>query len=279
MQAFKDINIFPSYHNRTAIVAWVVDPSIRDAEFYVYRRIDGGAEWEALSTEPTYGSTFADTEFYIPNKVQQPMYKVLAIKGDKEWVSPDVALFSKVGRKAFGLAHNIIRAKYFQARQDGIPVLYYPLAKNGEKTSTLDSVTGQRTKADCATGDGETDENDYNTYYAAGYYRPFITYIRFLGERVQKENILDTGIYDSTVLNAELLAFPPVRTGDMIVDVSTDRRWTVGANIQTDLVKGVIPVSYTAQISLQPHNSPCYAVPIPSNYNAMVRRLTWPSIP
>lgn len=269
---FRNILIFPSYHKRTAIVAWVVDPKIKDAEFYVYRKIDGGAEWELLNDEPVFGTTFADTKFYIPNKVQQPVYKVLAILGNDEYVSPEVALFSRTGRKEFGLAHNIIRAKYLQARQDGIPILYYPLVKNGEKNATLDAVTGQRIQASCP------DENDYGTYYAQGYYRPFLTYIRFLGERVQRTSILDTGITDSTEMNAELLAFPPVRTGDLIVDVATDRRWIVGDNIRTDNVKGIIPVSYTAQITLQAHNAPCYGVPIPTNYPEMISKLTWPML-
>lgn len=272
--------ILPSHYRKTAIVSWIVDPRIKDAEFYVYRKVDGGATWELLNEEPVFGTTFTDTKFVITNKVQQPAYKVLALhtKDGKtlEYISPEVALFSKTGRKAFGVAHNIIRAKYLQARADGIPVLYYPLIKNGEKTATLDSITGQRTKADCGADGG--DEPDYGTYYKGGFYPPFLTYIRLLGERIQRTTVLDTGVVDSTSMNAELLAFPPVRTGDMIVDVATDRRWLVGDNIRTDMVKGVIPVGYEAQIVQQAHNAPCYAVPVPSNYSEMLYKLEWPTL-
>lgn len=275
MQAFRDINILPSHNKRTAIVAWLVDPSIKTAAFYIYRKYDGGAEWELLNETPVYGNTYADKDFFIKNKEQVPAYKVLALTEDnKEYVSPEVALFSRTGRKAYGVAQNIIRAKYYQARQDGIPVLYYPAITNGAMSASLDDVTGQRLEASCTASEG--DEVDYGTYYKGGYYRPFLTYVRLIGERIQREDRLDDGIYDTSLYNVEFLAFPPVRTGDLVVDVATDRRWFVGSSIKMEAVQSIIPVSYTATLSLQEHNHPCYAVPIPTNYHDMLRRLTWP---
>lgn len=275
MQAFRDINILPSHNKRTAIVAWLVDPSIKTAAFYIYRKYDGGAEWELLNETPVYGNTYADKDFFIKNKEQVPAYKVLALTEDnKEYVSPEVALFSRTGRKAYGVAQNIIRSKYYQARQDGIPVLYYPAITNGAMSASLDDVTGQRLEASCTVSEG--DEVDYGTYYKGGYYRPFLTYVRLIGERIQREDRLDDGIYDTSLYNVEFLAFPPVRTGDLVVDVATDRRWFVGSSIKMEAVQSIIPVSYTATLSLQEHNHPCYAVPIPTNYHDMLRRLTWP---
>ena len=160
---FRDVSIFPSHYNKSAIVAWIVDPAIKDAEFYVYKKHDGGAEWELLNEEPVYGTTYADTDFNIPNKVQEPAYKVLALLDGEEYESPEVAIFSHVSRKAFGVAHNIIRAFYAQARQDGIVVLYYPLIKNGAMSASLDDVTGQRTKEPCVAS------GDYGTYYEGGF--------------------------------------------------------------------------------------------------------------
>ena len=279
---FRDVAIFPSYSKGVAVVAWVVAPELKDAEFYVYRKQDGGAEWELLSEEPTYGTIFSDTNFKIPNKIDVPHYKVLALLGDEEWESPDVALFSHTDRRAFGIAQNIIRASYLQARQDGIPVLYYPAIRNGDISTSIDELTGQREKAACPNpeeaGDGEEDENDYNTYYKGGYHRPFLTFIRFLGAKVQKKNILDEGVFDESVQQAKFLAFPPVRTGDMVVDVATDRRWFVGQSIQSSLVKSVIPVGYAASLTLQAHNHPCYSVPIPKNYHILYKRLLWPEL-
>ena len=124
MNGFLDVSIFPTHAKNKAVVAWITVPEIKDAEFYVYRKWDGGAEWELLNTEPVYGTTYADTQFTINNKLQVPSYRLLAIKGGKEYESPEVAVYSKVDRKAFGVAQNIIRGLYFQARQDGIPVLY-----------------------------------------------------------------------------------------------------------------------------------------------------------
>lgn len=275
MQAFRDINILPSHNKRTAVVAWIVDTAIKTASFYVYRKYDGGAEWELLNEAPVYGNTYADKDFFIKNKEQVPCYKVLALTdAGKEFVSPEVAVFSKTGRKAYGIAQNIIRAKYLQARHDGIPVLYYPAITNGAMSSSLDDITGQRLEAYCT---ADTSANsDYGTYYKGGYYRPFITFVRLIGEHIQREDRLDDGIYDTSLYNAEFLSFPPVRTGDLVVDVSTDRRWFVGSSIKTEAVQSVIPVGYTATLSLQEHNHPCYAVPIPDNYYEMLRRLTWP---
>lgn len=286
MRVFRDVRIFPSHFKNTAIVSWIVDPSIADAKFYIYRKWDGGAEWELLNTTPVENDNYyADSTFNIKNKVQIPAYKILAITNDgsadeKEYVSPEIGLFTPVERKAFGVAHNITRALYLQARQDGIPVLYYPNIKNGNASANIDD-TGQRTSAPCISTDtsGEvTDDNDYGEYYAGGYYRPFLTYVRFMGPKLVRENRLDEGMFDDAVQTATFLAHPPVRSGDLVVDVSTDRRWIVSNNVKTQTVKSVIPVAYEAVINLQEHNDPCYAVPIPKNYPELVRRLTWPQI-
>ena len=235
-----------------------------------------------LNTTPATGTTYADTDFVFRTKEQVPHYKLLAIVDGKEYESPDVALFAHANRKAFGVAHNIIRAKYMQARQDGLPVLYYPAIKNGAMNASLDDITGQRLTATCpdknSTDPNADADNDYGTYYEGGYYRPFLTFVRFMGGKLQRENILDDGIYDESVQQTKFLAFPPVRSGDMVVDVSTDRRWFVGPSIQAELVKGIIPVGYTAELALQAHNHPCYTVPIPDNYSTMLRRLTWPTV-
>lgn len=274
---FINIDIFPSHAKRTAIVTWIVDSSIKDAEFYVYRKYDGGAEWELLNTSPVYGNTYADTDFVIKTKTQVPHYRLLAILNGKEYASPGVGVFDHVDRKAFGVAANIAKAKYLQARQDGIPVLYYPAVRNGKMTSTLDAITGQRTKAACTTENSidpdDDDNNDYETYYQAGYYRPFMTYIRLMGEKLQQETRLDEGTFDEAVQNTEFLAFPPVRSGDLVVDAKTDKRWIVGDSIRADMIKGIIPVGYSAVLTLQAHNQSCYTVPIPSNYPVLLRRL------
>ena len=39
---FRDILIFPSYAKGMAVIQWFVDPQWKDAEFYIYRRRDGG---------------------------------------------------------------------------------------------------------------------------------------------------------------------------------------------------------------------------------------------
>lgn len=281
MRVFRDIRIFPSHYKNTAIVSWIVDPSIADASFYIYRKWDGGAKWELLNETPVIGAnTYADTTLDIKNKIQVPAYRILAIvnegtKDEKEYASAEIGLFTPVERKAFGIAHNITRSLYLQARQDGIPVLYYPNIKNGKVSDNVDD-TGQRTKAPCVTDDDTTAINDYGEYYAGGYYRPFLTYVRFIGPRLVRENRLDEGLFDDAVQNAVFMAHPPVRSGDLVVDVSTDRRWIVSNNVKANTVKSVIPVSYEAVINLQEHNDPCYAVPIPDNYPELLRRLVWP---
>lgn len=271
---FRAINILPSHVAKTAVVSWIVDPAISDAAFRIYRKYDGGSTWELLNETAVYGTTYADTTFDIPNKTQTPMYRILAVKNGKEYISPDVAVFSKSSRVDYGLAQNIIRVKYLQARHDGTPVLYYPLIRNGKMSSSLDSLTGQRVVASCP---GDTSATgDHGSYYEGGYYRPFVTFVRFLGARLEKENLLDVGKFDATVQDAQFLSFPPVRSGDMIVDVATDNRWVVNDSIDPELIRAAIPVGYTAKVSLLPHNHAAYGVPLPTNYQEMLNNLTWP---
>ena len=273
-QEFRTVNILPSHVAKTAIVSWTTSPEIADAEFRIYRKHDGGGTWELLNEEPVFGTTYADTTFNIRNKLQTPVYRILAVKDGKEYVSPDVAVFSKATRTEYGIAQNIIRVKYLQARHDGTPVLYYPLIRNGKMSSSLDELTGQRVTASCPGDSSST--SDYGNYYKGGFYRPFVTFVRFLGARLEKENLLDVGKFDSTVQNALFLPFPPVRPGDMIVNVATDERWFVEDSINPEYLRAAIPVGYEAKVSLQAHNDPCYAVALPTNYKEMLDRLTWP---
>lgn len=278
---FYDVNIYPSHSKKTAVVSWRTAKFLRKAEFYIYRKWDGGAEWELLNEEPVYGTTFADTGFEIRNLTDVPHYRVLALLDGEEYDSPAVALFAHTDRKAFGVAQNIIRGNYLQARQDGIPVLYYPAIRNGKMSSALDDVTGQRNTVQCTKeqedGDDTVDTNDYGAYYEGGYYRPFITFIRFIGAKLQRQNMLEEGVYDETVQKAMFLAFPPVRSGDLVVDPMTDRRWLVGTSITAHLVKSIIPVSYDASLTLQPTTHKCYEVPVPTNYQYLLHALTWPN--
>lgn len=55
-----------------------------------------------------------------------------------------------------------------------------------------------------------------------------------------------------------------MRSGDLVVDVSTDRRWLIDDSIKTYMLKGTIPVGYDAEMSLQQRTHECYSVPIPT---------------
>lgn len=277
MNPFRDVIIYPSYSKKRAVVAWNVDPSYRDAEFYVYRKTDGGQKWELLNKEPVYGTTYTDTTFGSRNLTDVPWYRVTAFLGkdDVRGVDSDpVALYDRTGRKAFGVAFKILQLKYKQARTDGIPVLYYPAVSSGKMSDSLDPLTGQREKSDCSAG-GEGDEADpdsldYGRYYAGGYCPPFLTFVRLVGAKNIKSNILDEGTYQEETQHVEFLPFPPVRTGDLVVDVATDRRWTVNKSIRPQNVKGIIPVGWTANMTLLPKGHDAYKVPVPSNYFKMV---------
>lgn len=267
---FRHIHILPSYHSKTAVVQWDVDPELKNSEFYIYKKQDGGQKWELLNTDPIYGNMYLDTNFYSTNKLDVPHYKLLAIDGDKEYESEQVAIYSHLRRREFGIIKKIIMTKFLQAKHDGIPVLYYPAIKNGKVSTNIDPVTGQRMGTSCP--DEDQDTNDYGTYYQGGYCPPFITFVRLLGAKLQRSSLTETGNWDETTQNIEILSYPPVRAGDMIVDVATDKRYIINENIKPQEFKN-IPVSYTTSMSLQSRNSECYQVPIPTNYDFMLKQL------
>lgn len=260
---FISVDIRPSFTNKVAIITWSVTPELFGNEFYVYKKNDGGAEFELLNETPVYTAAFVDNNFYIPNKYEVPVYKILAVNpvSKVETESADIALFSEYSRRDFGLAHKMIYMQYLQAKADGVPVLYYPAVRSGTLNPAIDPSTGMRIQTYCG--------DDYGTYYEKGYYRPLIIYIRFIGQKRVKTNMLDEGIFDTAVQQCEFPAHPPVRTADLIVDPATDRRWLVGGSIEMCAVRNVIPVSYTAAIEQQDHSHPCYNVPIPDNYYAL----------
>lgn len=270
-----DLVIYPSYAKGAATIFWVTTPMLRRARFFVYKKVDGGAEWELLNKKPIYGTQYTDTNFYTPNLKSVPEYRLLANLNGVEYESAPVAVHARTGKKAFGIASNIIRNKYYQARQDGIPVLYYPAISEGEYSDSVDPDTLQRENVSCATLEEAVSPagEDYGTLFKGGYHRPFITFVRFLQAKLQKENILEEGVYDDATQVVELLPFPPARAGDLIVDVTTDRRWTLNTSIKSYMVKGAIPVGYMTSVTQLPHNHAAYKVPIPTNYHEKLIQL------
>ena len=267
---FTSIRIFPSNARKTAIIVWRVTKDLEGAAFYIYKKVDGGATYELLNTTPVYDTTFVDTTFYVMNKGLEPFYRILAIKDGVEVDSPEVSLYNNiVGRKAFGIAQNIIRSKYLlAAKGDGIPVLYYPAIRTGPHSDNIDDITKQRTKAYC---DGDPDNG---SYYKNGFYPPYFTFIRLLEPKTIRTDRLDVGYVDSNTPVTEFLNFPPVRYRDLVIDVEQDKRYLVGKSIRCDKLKGVIPLSYTAPLDLQQTNDPVYNVPIPDNYEELLQNYT-----
>ena len=263
MIAFRHIHILPSYHSKIAVVQWDVDPKLKDAEFYIYKKQDGGQQWELLNTEPVYGNMYLDTNFYSTNKVDVPHYKLLAIDGNTEYESEQIAVYSHLRRREFGIIKKIIMTKFLQAKHDGIPVLYYPAIKGGKVSTNIDPVTGQRMSTSCKNEDSDT--NDYGTYYQGGYCAPFLTFIRLRGAKLERSNLTEIGKWDESTQQIELIPYPPVRPGDLIVDVATDKRYIINDSIKPHEFKN-IPISYEASMSLQPRSAECYGVPIPQDY-------------
>lgn len=270
---FRDIAIFPSYGLKQAAVVWAVDPYLRDAEFYIYKQQDGGQEWELITETPIYGTRYIDTDFYSSNKTDIPAYRILAIKNNEEYDSDIIALYSKVERREFGVAQAIIRDKYRQFRQDGTLVLYYPVKVTGPISDNIEEETGQRQKATCP--NDASPDSDFGTYYKGGYAQPFLTFISFNGAKLQRKTILDEGVYDDATQLVDFLPFPPVRSGDLIVDVEQDKRWIVNSSIKTHFIKNT-PIGYEANMTLQPHSHPCYHVPVPDNYGEMRKQTLYP---
>lgn len=279
---FRDVSVFPSYGKGAAVVSWRVDTPWRDAAFYVYRKDDGGQRWVLLNDEPVYGTMFTDTGFRSKDATNVPWYRVVAIlePGKHEADSEPVALYGGMtGRRTFGMAFKTLRLKYIQARHDGVPMLYYPALKSGKVSPYIDPLTGQRTGRACGeadTDDGEAIEDDYGTYYAGGYCPPFLTFVRLMGARSVRSNVLEDGTFREEEQVADFLPYPPVRTGDLLVDPASDRRWLVGKSIKPQMVKGVVPVGYKATITLLDTNHDAYRVPVPSNYNKMLARVRQP---
>lgn len=224
---------------------------------------------ELITETPVKGRIYIDNNLFTTNKLHTPSYRILAIKDNKEYDSNEIALFSEYNRKDFGIAHRIIKEKFIKAKFDGIPVLYYPALSSGELSNNIDSETGQRMATVC---DPNDESQDYGTKYAGGYSPPFITYVRLKGVKVDKQNILDIGTINEANQIMEFLAVPPVRTGDLIVDVPADRRWLVNASIKAQTLKN-IPLGFEAETSLQAHSHQCYKVPIPDNYYDMLKNM------
>ncbi|MEG1884746.1 MAG: hypothetical protein RR182_00555 [Alistipes sp.] len=105
------------------------------------------------------------------------------------------------------------------------------------------------------------------------YQRPYLTWVRLIKNGSVKMQASDEGVgyKDSLETLAELLVWPPTRSGDLFIDISNDNRYIVGDDVRADMVKGVYPISYSAMLNLQHRNMPAYNVELPDNLDEMLR--------
>ncbi|MEG1543079.1 MAG: hypothetical protein RR382_00950 [Tannerellaceae bacterium] len=264
---FISVVVSPAYGRCQCTVRWTVTPEMQGAQYRVYKAMDG-ASFDLMTALPITETAWVDMDFVVSNRVQLPAYRLLAVLPDgTEVESPITIPFAYGSRIDYGVAQNIIRTKYLQATIDGIPMLHYPSTRGGELSPNIDPDTGVREDASCP------DESDAGGYYASMYQRPYLTWVRLIKNGSVKMQASDEGVgyKDSLETLAELLVWPPTRSGDLFIDISNDNRYIVGDDVRADMVKGVYPISYSAMLNLQHRNMPAYNVELPDNLDEMLR--------
>lgn len=127
----------------------------------------------------------------------------------------------------------------------------FPVRTFGPKCSCFDKVMGRRTRSGCL--------DCFDTGYVGGYLRPIETYIQFDPDNKHSSNTPTQGETQPKNTSARLIAYPPIKPKDVIVEPE-NVRWKVVTVAQTERLRSVVHQELT--VHQPPRGDIEYKLPI-----------------
>lgn len=235
------LSVVPSYGKHQATLVWNAD-GMAGAIFHVFKSPDGVA-WYELATVSGV-DTYIDDTFSVESKLIDIHYKVIAELDGSKIESDTIGVFGTTNRKDFGIANRVMQewAKVLRTKTE--IKIYKQLIYNNPCPVCVDPDTDQ------AVGTTLCD-SCFGTRYDKGFASPISSFMWLpkTPALVSVSSQDGNGVSDPQQYRARLLAYPPLRQGDMIVDPRSDDRWLVN-NISQFSVAAQITVLIDANLSL-----------------------------
>lgn len=254
----SNIKVVPSYGKYTCAITWDCDAVFSDYKVNVFKSRDGYTDWYYLGTADAYTGYFLDEEFIVSNQTLNYHYKlsvVSPVTNKSVYDSPSIGLFYTLNREEFSAVKSMVTQQcmlkdnivVFLCRPKGKAGIQDPVNKNMAETINL--LTGDSVGT-------ATDTTAYGKVYDGGFSTPIRT--KIIINQIAKQHIDDQngqGYRSENVLQIRTIAYPMGIVGDMFVDIKTDDRWLINEIVSIEKFKGVVPVTYTANVRLLPRNA------------------------
>lgn len=260
MNPFLDLSLQPGYGAKQCLVRWKLGAEYQDGDVYVYKAPAVQGPWELLNTEPVSGvQYFTDENFIVGDVNTRVHYRLLLEHRSGDFDSPVVGLFDKLNRKEFGIARRLMKLELLHKREgrNGTAVLVYKPRTSGPRCRCVDTQTGQSNQASLC-------PFCYGTTYEGGYIDPVETW--FEEEKWSPFTIDDkengAGSSSTRTLVVNMLAFPEVTRGDVIIHRELDNRFAVIVT-EPKYFNGSFPIRQDTQLILLPRQDIRYKIPLP----------------
>jgi hypothetical protein len=257
---FLDISLQPGYGDKQCVVRWRLAAEFQDGDVYVYRAPTAAGPWTLLNDNaPARAGSFTDTAFVVTDSTTRPHYRLCLEHRTGDYDSPVIGLFDKLSRKEFGIVRRVMKLELLHMREgkNGIEVLVYKPKRKGPRCRCVDKATGQSSQASLC-------PYCYGTTFEGGFYPPVWTWLEAerWSERKIEDNPSGAGSVDTRLLTANILAFPELDRGDVIVHRELDNRFAVIVS-DPKLFHGTYPIKQVAQLVLLQRQDIRYRIPLP----------------
>ena len=236
---FLDLTVSPAYGRQQAVLRWKADAP--EGTAYEVEKSPDGVEWTKIGT--TQEQLFLDTNFVVRDRLTDFHYR---IRSGSDY-SDSVGVFGRATRQQFGAA-NVILQDWGKKLRNCTPVVIRKQAIFNLKCPVCtDPDTDQRVGASLC-------KNCFGTGRDGGYecaIPSFMAKNQTPGRTTQSGQ--NGGAIDTQELKCTMLAYPSLRTGDLLIEPESDDRYLIDA-VDTFDAFGKLTVLYTIGISLLNRN-------------------------
>lgn len=203
--------------------------NINQFDFYIYRSESPGGPWERLAGPFKDQYYFRDVSPSVMHKWRTLYYQLKVV----DVLTSEEAIFGPTAQlpEADLIAMEIMRQEDHLFREwVGRRCWLFPIRTFGARCVCFDRVAGRVTRSGCL--------NCYGAGFLGGYMTPIECFIQ-LDPNANAPIPSPLGEQQGNVTSARLLAFPPVKPKDMIVE-SENKRWKVEKVTTTQRLRAVV---------------------------------------
>jgi len=258
MDIFKNIFVFPSYGKKEAIIKWVVDPEYLEGNFVIQKSTNGITNFKTIGSGRGI-TEFIDIEFLVPNKLEQTHYRIILQYNKNKYESNPIGIFNKLHRHEFGLVARMLKLEHERMYncRNGIKAVILKKKAYGEPCPSCNfqnnnsQLVGASVCPTC-----------YGTGITGGFDPAIYTYLEVLNiDKDIQASQEGMGATDKVQAAFQILAYPELRKGDLLINPETDQRYLI-EKVTPKLFKGIIPITYQVVGFLLRRNDIRYQIPL-----------------